>query len=477
MSAMKSSRLAFSAFAAFATLAGAAPALASSEKPLPKDLPPFGADKPLPALDVTKSTLPEGLTLWIVKRPGLPKVTLAFVARGGTAADPQGLEGTAEVLAEALKGGTATRTSKAIAQDLQSVGGSLSTGATDDALTITVDGLSSGTSKLIEVVADVARNASFPAAEVALAKENALQGLLVRASTPEYLAEKAFGKAIYGDHPYHITGPSKEGLEAVTPEILKRERDSRVRPERSLLVVAGDLDPAAVAKSVGAAFAGWKATGEPAPLTPLAPGLKPRQIQMVNRPGSVQALLMVGRPAVLATDPDFFPLSVANTLFGGSFSSRLVANVREEKGYSYSPGSSLYRYQRGGLLRVRADVRNEVTAASLLEIGYEMDRMAATKPTDEELARAKRYQSGTYLLGSQVQGGVVSQLVRAWVLGLPAESLNDFVPKVNAVTAADVQRVGRTYFPFRLQTIVVVGDEAKIRSEVELTGPATTVTP
>ena len=120
---------------------------------------------------------------------------------------------------------------------------------------------------------------------------------------------------------------------------------------------------------------------------------------------------------------------------------------------------------------MRADVRNEVTAASLLEIAYEMDRMAATRPTDEELARAKRYQSGTYLLGSQVQGGVVSQLVRAWVLGLPAESLNDFVPKVNAVTAADVQRVGRTYFPSRLQTIVVVGDEAKIRSEVELTGP------
>src|SRR5262249_48364716 len=147
---------------------------------------------------------------------------------------------------------------------------------------------------------------------------------------------------------------------------------------------------------IGKAFGGWTAAGEAPGQTPPVPAAKPRELLMVNRPGSVQSVLAVGRTTLKATDPDYYPLVVANTIFGGAFGSRLTKNIREEKGYTSSPGSQASTFEAGGLLRVRAEVRNDVTGASLLEIFYELDRMAATTPTAEEVTTAKRYQGGLY---------------------------------------------------------------------------------
>jgi predicted Zn-dependent peptidase len=198
---------------------------------------------------------------------------------------------------------------------------------------------------------------------------------------------------------------------------------------------------------------------------------------VVARPGSVQSQILVGRPTVTVTDPAYYPLLVANTICAGSFGSRLVENIREDKGYTYSPGGSVSAYQKGGLLRVQADVRNEVTAAALMEMLYEMDRMAATSPTEEELSRAKRYQSGLYLLRNQRQGSVARTLASFWVNGLPAEALAEFVPKVNAVTAEEVRKAGRSFFGSSTQTVVVVGDEDHVRSDLAPFGQVTSITP
>src|SRR5262249_51970117 len=162
-------------------------------------------------------------------------------------------------------------------------------------------------------------------------------------------------------------------------ELLKKEYARRLRPERSLLVVVGDLNAATLTKAITKAFTGWKGTGEGAPPTPASPTGGERRLIVVDRPGSVQSTLIVGRPTLTVTDPDYFPLLVADTVFGGSFGSRLTKNIREDKGYTYSPGSGVSAREKGGLLRVRADVRNEVTGASLLEVFYEMDRLGATQ--------------------------------------------------------------------------------------------------
>jgi zinc protease len=450
---------------------------ASEKKPLPKDLPPFGADKPLPVPQIAQSKLPNGLTVWLVKRTGFPRVAVTLAVRGGTAADPKTTEGIAELLAATVKEGTLTRTSRAIAEELQTVGAEIGASAGADALFLTAGGLGSGAPKILEVLADVARNASFPAAEVELAKNNALQGLMARESTPEFLAQKALAAAVYGDHPYRVVAPSKETLQGASVAQLKQEHARRFRPDRSLLVVVGDIDSAAVQAAVARHFGPWKAAGEAVADTPASPPAGLRRFFVVSRPGSVQSQIVLGRTAATVTDPDYYPLLVANTICSGSFGSRLVENIREDKGYSYSPGGGIAARQKGGYLTVRADVRTEVTAAALTEMFYELDRMAATLPTDEELSRARRYQGGLYLLRNQIQAAVAQTLASNWVNGLPPEALGEFVSKVNAVTGEQVREAGRTFYPSVRQTVVVVGDEEKVKAELAQFGEATTVQP
>ena len=450
---------------------------ASEKKPLPKDLPPFGADKPLPVPSIAQSKLPNGLTVWVVKRAGFPRAAAVLAVRGGSAADPKDAEGISELLADTVKEGTALRTSRQIAEQLQAVGGEIGANAGADAIYVTATGLGSGTPTLLEVLADVARSASFPAAEVELAKGNALQGLMARESTPEFLAQKALGKAVFGEHPYHVTAPSKEALAAATPAALKREHARRFRPESALLVVVGDVDAAAVSAAVTRFFGPWKATGEAPGATPAPPAASARRLLVVNRPGSVQSLILMGRPVATTTDPAYFPLLVANTICAGSFGSRLTENIREDKGYTYSPRGSIAARQKGGLLTVQADVRTEVTAAALLEMFYELDRMGATPPTDEELSRAKRYQGGLYLLRNQIQGSVAQTLATNWVNGLPTEFLGEFVTRVNAVTAEQVRASGRSSYSSATQTVVVVGDEPKVKEELAQFGTVTPIQP
>jgi zinc protease len=454
------------------------PAPAAEEKPLPRALPPFGADRPLPVPPIDAWKTPEGMTVWLVKRGTFPKTTVVLASRGGSAADPRGLEGMAELLADTIKEGTPTRTSRKIAEELQSVGAELDSGASPDALEVSLNGLATGTGKMLEVLADLARNASFPADEVKLAKTNALSGLEARMSTPEFLASKAFAKALYGTHPYRVVAPTPEVINAVTPQILKREHARRFRPERSLLVVAGDIDLEATRKAIGAAFGGWRPAGKGAPATPPTPVTNPgHKIYLVDRPGSVQSQIVLGRMGPKATDPDTYPALVTNTIFGGAFGSRLIKNIREDKGYTYSPGASVAAREQGGLFRVRADVRNDVTAATLNEINYELGRLGTTRPSEEEVKTAKRYQSGLYLLRNQIQGAVARLLANNWVNGLPPEALGEFVPKVNAVTVEDIEKLGRSLFSAASQTIVVVGDASKVKAGLQQFGEVVEMKP
>jgi predicted Zn-dependent peptidase len=458
-------------------LAAAPGLLAAEKKPLPAGLPPFGEDKPLPVPRIAESKLPNGLTVWLVPRQGFPRVTAVLAVRGGTAADPRDAEGIAELLADTVREGTRTRTSRAIAEELQTVGADLSSNSAADAIYVSADGLASGTARILEILADVARNASFPADEVELAKNNAIQGLLARESTPEFLAQKALARAVYGEHPYHVVAPSKETLQKATAAQLAQEHARRFRPDRALLVVVGDFDPAAAQAAITRHFGPWTAAAGSSADTPASPAGGSRQFFVVNRPGSVQSQILLGRPAATVTDPAYYPLLVANTICAGSFGSRLVENIREDKGYTYSPGGSLAARAKGGYLTMRADVRSEVTAAALTEMFYEQDRMASTLPSDEELSRAKRYQTGLYLLRNQIQGAVARTLASNWVNGLPPQALGEFVTKVNAVTAEQVREAGRTFYPSARQSVVVVGDEGKVKAELAQFGEATVVQP
>lgn len=450
---------------------------AAEPPPFPKELPPYAADRPLPVPAVAKERLPNGMELWLVPRGGLPKVSTTLAVRGGRASDPEGLAGLSDLLSATMKEGAGKRSARQIAEELQAIGGDLAVSAGADAFYVSASSLSTGATRLLELLASVALAPAFPADEVELAKENAREELEVAESTPDFLASRAFAESVYGAHPYRRVSATRETIGKTTPGLLRTEHARRFRPDQALLVVVGELDAEAVRAAVARGFGAWKAGGEPLPPLPPSPPARAREILLVDRPGSVQSTVVAGRPGPAVSDPDWHDVLVANTLFSEAFSSRLVTNIREQKGYTYSPSGSFTPRRAGGLLEVQADVRNEVTAATLLEVFYELDRLAATSPTDEELEAAKRYQAGMHLLRNQVRGAVAGTLARNWVNGLPPEALGEFVPKVNAVTAERVRAAGRKHFLSATQTVVVVGDAKEVRPQLELWGAVKDVKP
>ena len=442
-------------------------AAAKEERPLPKDLPPYGQDKPLPVPEIAQRTLGNGLTVWVVPRQGLPKVNVVLAVRGGLAADGAGRDGRSSLYAGLLTDGTKTRTSRQIAEELQAIGGSIGAGASLDGVTLYGDAFQSRVAPLLEILADVARNAAFPDSEVTLAKANALQGLKASEAQPGFLAERALAATVYGAHPYARTSPTEAAINAATAEALRALHRERFRPDRALLVIAGRMKPDDAFRLAEQHFGPWRGTGAvPADTPAFDPAPHPKLV-LVERPGSVQASLRVARTGVPATHEDAIPLALTNTILGGGFISRITQNIREDKGYTYSPGAAARRARAGGLVVAQAEVRNDVTAATLNEVLYEFDRIGTTDVGADELARAKRYFAGIYLFQNQLQGAVAATLASNWLVGLPPEYLGTYVAKAQAVTPEQVREIGRKYYASRHQSLIIVGERAAIAKELE----------
>ncbi|TPG45633.1 insulinase family protein [Rhodanobacter glycinis] len=450
---------------------------AQAATPLPKDLPAYGPDKPLPTPQIAQRTLTNGLTVWVVPRDGLPKVNVALAVLGGTAADEAATPALSEMMARLLNEGTASRSSRDIAEALQAIGGDYSAGTGDDSINIRASALASHASKLLELVADTALHPSFPANEVALAKANALQGLKVQEADPDWQAQRAFGHAAYGEHPYSRDSLNEASVQAASPDSLRALHDARFRPDRALLVIVGRIDANAAFRLVEQQFGGWKATGKALADTAPAPREAAPQRLLVPRDGAVQSNIRYGRPAVPANDPDYIPLTVANTILGGGFTSRITQDIREDKGYSYSPWSRFSANRVGGSTLASVDVRNEVTGATLAELAKLYDGMASQPASAEELTGAKRLVGGIYLLRNQIQGALIGTLANYWVDGLPPSFLGSYVAEANKVTTEQVQAMGRKYFAAKDQSIVVVGDAKAIDAQLKPYGTFTVFKP
>ena len=437
----------------------------------PANLPPLGSVRDVPAPDVSTSRLPNGLEVQVAPSGGVPLVTVRLVTRGGLSDDAPSAPGLARLLASGLREGTGTRSGSELADLAQEAGGDLAAGAGPDSLTIAASGLASRFPLLLDLVADLARRPAFPAEGVARAKDLALEDLETSESEPFFLAVRAFARALYGSHPYGTVSPTAASIEAVTPEALAAEAARRLRPERALLLVAGDVDPAAVHAEAARLLGGWHGTGEapPAVRAPVAPD-GPRRVLVLDRPGSVQTNLLVGNLGFPRTDADAFPLELAMTIYGASFTSRLVQNLREAKGYTYSPGAGASWLAGCGTVRSFAAVRNEVTGAALNEVFYEMERMATTEATDEEMERALRRDAGSIAISLQTAGGVADELARLWVLGLPPGEIGRQVAELSKVTKAGVKRASRRVFGTGRVRVVAVGDAAAIREELATFG-------
>jgi zinc protease len=430
-------------------------------------VPALAKAKPLKLPVVSDTVLGNGLRLLVARRPGVPMVEVRlrvpFAAPGGA----RGATHVARtsLLADTMLLGTARRDAGQLARDLQSVGGMLSVGADADRLGFGGSVLSSGLPGLLDVLAEVLTSASYPKHEVEGERDRLVQELAIHRSSAGVVAREALLARMYGDHPYARDLPGSEEVEAVKASKLRSLHANRVVPAGSVLTLVGDVTPARARGLVEKALGSWDAVGNEVP-TPAAPAQEGRRALLVDRPGSVQTTIRFGGAAPTRTAPDYAATVLANLVFGGYFSSRWVANIREDKGYTYSPHSGLDHPSAGSRLVAGADVATDVTAASMLETLYELGRIATVPVGEAELDQARRYAVGTLALGTASQSGLAGQLSALAAAGLGLEWLRDHSAALLKVTVDEVLEAAGRWLAPSVLTPVLVGDTALVADSV-----------
>lgn len=429
--------------------------------------PPPGAARPLNLPKITERKLSNGLTVVLAPLPNVPKVTTVLTFRAaGTGADRGKHPGIAQVASVVANEGTDTRASRQIKEELRSIGGSLGINSDTDMTLMTGVALSEFSTRLFELMSDVAQHPAFPENELKLAKENIIQGIRAGRADPNFLGNERFQKSLFGNHAYGFVVPDEKSIAALTRDDLRTFAARYYIPNIAHLIVVGDIDPEKTFAEVEKAFGSWKSgtfVAEPAATLPTR---EKRQIYFVNRPGSIQSGIYIGNISIARKDKDYFSLRTADTIFGGSFYSRLTRNIREGKGYTYSPFSGSTTKTDSGYVLAGAFVRNEVTGPTLLEIFYELDRMRVLPVSDEELQAAKEYSTGNFSVELASQLGLANRINSVYTYGLSKDFITDFRPKIEALSAADIQKAAAKYFDTYRAAIVIVGDYEKVKEQV-----------
>ncbi|WP_264763651.1 M16 family metallopeptidase, partial [Frankia gtarii] len=418
----------------------------------------------LPA--VTDRTLGNGLRVLVVERGRVPivevRLRIPFAGLGPVH------QARAEVLADTLFTGSRRLDRVGLATEVQRLGGSLSTGVDSDRLAVVGSALAVNLEPLLEIMADVLLGATYPDDEVAGERERIVEDTAVARSQPAVIAREALLGRLFGDHPYAIGIPDPIVVGQVGPADVRALHAERVSPAGAILTLVGDVSPERALNAVSAALGDW--SGRPAAGAPPLPELRTGPIVIVDRPGAVQTNIRLGGAALDRSTPGYPAQRLASTIFGGYFSSRLVNNIREDKGYTYSPRSSIDHYQVGSRFTVAADVATEVTGPALLEILYELGRLAVLPPTQDELDAARQYAVGTLAIGSATAAGLASTLSALAGVGMGVEYLRDHPRALAEVTAADVQAVAADLLAPTGLVTVLVGDKSKITKAVGALG-------
>ena len=423
-----------------------------------RELPELIPDSKLKLPKQAERKLSSGLTVIAIRRPAVPLVEMRLRVPFGRAPLAR-----ATLLSQALFTGTATMSSIDIAAELQAVGGGLSAGLDPDRLLVTGNSLAAGLERMLEILAGVLTDPTYPAEEVATERDRLVDHIQVAQSQPSHLARTALLHRMYGRHPYAVQTPEPEQVKGVRPAQLRALHADRVRPDGAVLVLVGDLNPEKAIDAAEKALGGWIGQSRDGNVPP-TPELEPGPLLLVDRPGAVQSSLRMALPAVSRTDPDYAALQLANMVFGGYFSSRWVENIREDKGYTYGPHSSVEHFVAGSALVVAAEVATEVTGPAMLETLYELGRIASLPPGEEELEQARRYALGTLRLGMSTQAGLAGLASMFASFGLRLDYLPEHSAALAAATREQVTEAAAKYLAPSRAVTVVLGDADKVEA-------------
>jgi predicted Zn-dependent peptidase len=436
-----------------------APGLAQKQTP-----PVGGAPKAFTVPAHETYALANGMKVTLVPYGNIPKVTVSLALRSGNIDETQEQLGVADITGELLKEGTTSLSSQEIAEAAARMGSTLGVTVGADETTVAMDVLSESGAGAVKLLADVVEHPLLPESELARLKTNMLREIAVAKTQPGQIALARFRKLMYGNHPYGDVLPTEETVNKLTIADAKKFYAANYGAARAHLYVAGKFDLAAVKKAIAENFSGWVKGA--APVEKAAAPKTQRIVDVTDRPGAPQSTLYVGLPVADPTSPDNVRLIVSNSLLGGSFASRITANIREQKGYTYSPRSQIStRYHDAYWVEV-ADVTTKDTGASLKEIFGEISRLQKDAPGAEELKGIQSYLSGIFVIQNSTRQALIGQLRFVDLQGLGEDYLKNYVQRVNAVTPEEVSATTAKYIKPELMTIVVVGDKAKVGEQL-----------
>ena len=430
--------------------------------------PKLGAPKALSLPPIVKRTLSNGIPVWIVEHHEVPVASVSLVIKSGATADPAGKYGLASLTAAMLDEGAGTRDALALADAIDYLGASLGTGAGFDSSSVSLYTPVARLADALAIMADVAIRPTFADKELERLRKERLTSLSQIKDNPPAIGSTAFPRLVYGATHRYGSGlaGTAASVAALSGTDLRAFHASNYHPKNAHLIVVGDVQPDSAMAMLEKSFGAWTGTGTAAASQTLAaPAPQARTVYLIDKPGAAQSVIRIGWAGVPRSTPDYYAIQVLNTILGGSFTSRLNTNLRETHGYAYGAGSGFDMRLSAGPFAASANVQTDKTSESLTEFFKELANIG--KPVGaEELDKAKNYLALGYPSDFETTQDVASKLSELVIYNLPENTFNEYVTKVQAVTAADVERVAKKYVTPDKFAVIVVGDLKTIEAGV-----------
>ncbi len=437
------------------------PLISRSEQTSPPiPAPPRPVNVPQPA----EKTLANGLRVIVVPKSGLPLVAVRLMIMTGGEADPADRAGLADMTASLLTKGTATRSAEEIARDVEALGATIDSGAAWDNSFVALSALASNFPEAMGYVADVVLHPTFTTEEINRLRDQNIDALQVALRQPQSLAGFVTSRVLYRGSPYgHSLGGTPKSLSAIARPDIVAFHSKYYRPGNAVLVVAGDVAPAAMFSLAGKLFGSWQSGSVPAvPQAGSAPPAtaEPRVV-VVDLPDAGQAAVVVALRGMRRVDPQYNAALVANAVLGGGYSSRLNQEIRIKRGLSYGAGSAFDFRRMPGPFVASAQTKNESAAEVATIILDELKKMTATAVPGTELTPRKAILIGNFGRSLETTSGLVGRIAQLALYGLNLTEINNYIHDVEAVTPADVQAFAAHHLLPNQATVVIVGDSTK----------------
>ena len=437
---------------------------------------PVTTEAPLALPPLRRSQLANGLALVVAERRGLPLVSLRLQLAAGSAHEGLSKAGLAEFTAQLLRRGTRTRSASEIDQAIERVGGSLAIEAHPDSISLSASMPSEHLATGLEILADLAQNPRFAPSEVAAARARTLAWLANDLDEPASVADKAIGLYGLAGHPY---GQPSTGFSRTVRTFNRADvaafHARAFAPNSAALFVVGDLGGAGVEALVRKRFGRWARQDAPFPPVPELPAHHARQVIVVDKPDATQTQIRIGTLGIRRGDPATYVCAVAASVLGGGFTSRLMEEIRQNRGLSYGVHARFSSYLRGGEFGISTFTKNE-TAGETVNVALEVTRKLVEQGLrDEELARTKTFLKGLYPLELETHEQIARILADIHLYGLGDDHVSSLRDRIQAVTAEQFIEQARAHFPLDAFTLVCVGPARKLKKELAPFAPRVAV--